>query len=89
MAANGYEDYYENWHIIPPDYINLDDDCKFQWVDLSSLISSEEGLFWLEEKREVVVILWGSGGTCCFKPIKLEFDACQTIIFHANMSKDQ
>lgn len=33
MAANGYEDYYENWHIIPPDYINLDDDCKFQWVD--------------------------------------------------------
>ncbi|KAI4463641.1 homeobox protein nkx [Holotrichia oblita] len=30
MAANSYEDCYDNsWHIIPPDYVNLDDDYRF------------------------------------------------------------
>ncbi|XP_022914505.1 homeobox protein Nkx-2.2-like isoform X2 [Onthophagus taurus] len=32
--ANGYEECYDNsWHIIPPDYVNLEDDYRFSLLD--------------------------------------------------------
>lgn len=33
MAVNGYDDCYDNsWHIIPPDYVGVEDDYRYAWV---------------------------------------------------------
>lgn len=42
MAMNGYEDngtYDSSWHIIPPDYVTLEEDYRFGCVRSRSIIN--------------------------------------------------